>query len=447
MGRAVTTLAIALVVGCSGGAASPDGGPPAGADAVSPPVVCTGNCRYVRAGATGQGTSWGDAFGELPASLERGSIYFIAAGSYPAYTFDDPDGAPIRVLRATAADHGDDAGWVPADADGAAVFGPIAFTTSDYELDGRGALTVRATFEGSVASIDADRVTLRGCELDGAFAMSGGQHTAGACTLLEVGGDDVTIANNVMHDAADDGVAMSGSRITFSGNTVHALHGCGTDGGCGPCYNGHSDGLELYAVKDSTFDGNYLHHVSSTATVFFGNWADELGNGPADYCTNVTMTNNVFYSPDTGFAVYFEDVDGLAFANNVVWGVRQGAYGGLAIGQHVRALDMSNNIILSVNYAHLQATHDPSEHRGDHNLFAVELGQWPARAEDVIANDPGFTAIPAGDGGDVPGAAAIDFTPTAASPAKGRGTTGPGIPVVDMFGTARGNPPTIGAIE
>ena len=422
--------------------ASPDAG-----DAAIPPVDCMGSCRYVREGATGAGTSWDDALGTLPAALERGKVYLVAAGTYAGYRFDDAAGPKTRVVRATEADHGDAPGWLPAYGMGVATFGPLVFQTSDWELDGKGALVVKGTFQSTTVDIEGDRVTVRGVEIDGAFALSAGKHTGGSCTLMNIGADDVVVDACHMHDAADDGVSISGRNVLFTRNHVHALHGCGTDGACGPCYNGHSDGLELYAVKDSSFSQNYVHHVKSTAAVFFGNWADELGMGPADYCENVTFTNNVFYSPDTGFAVYFEDVKGLSFANNVVWGVRQGAYGGLAIGTHVTSLDMVNNVILSVNTAHLGSAYNGTEHRGDYNAYGVALGQWPTQTHDFVAADPQFVGIPSITGMDVPGAVATDFAPKPTSPLLAKGTTGGKVPTTDFAGKVRGNPPTVGAFE
>jgi hypothetical protein len=38
---------------------------------------------------------------------------------------------------------------------------------------------------------------------------------------------------------ADDGIDMGGRFHTLKGNKIHTLHGCGTDGACGNCYNGH----------------------------------------------------------------------------------------------------------------------------------------------------------------------------------------------------------------
>lgn len=422
-------------------------------DTGNPMTVCEGDCVFVRAGADGSGADWDDALPELPAALERGRIYFIAGGTYPGHTFDDPpsDGAMIRVLRATDGDHGTDAGWQASYASDPAVFGPLAFLSSEIELDGRGNTRIVGEYEGTVVDIGADAVILRGCELDGNFQESDGNQTDGACTGLNISGDDIVVAGNEIHDAADDGVSIAGSRgLSFEGNSVHALHGCGTDGECGPCYNGHSDGIELYDVHDSALVGNLVYDVASTSAVFFGNWADELGNGADEYCENILLANNLLYSPETGFVAYIEDSRGIQLFHNVLWGLHQGAYGGLSIGTNVADLELYNNAILSINYTHIGGEHDAAEHRGDYNLFGIALGQWPEQAHDVIAEDPAFAGIAAVDGPAVEDPSPEDFAPADGSAMLGAGYPGDDtivLPTSDYFGDARGNPPSIGAIE
>ncbi len=415
---------------------------------------CDGNCYYVRADATGanDGSSWDDAYTELPQTLVRGHVYFVAAGDYPGYTFDDAESGALRiqVLRAMVYDHGDGAGWQAEYEAGEAVFGELEFETGAYDFDGRSALRAVGSLRGTVVRIDGNGVNFRGVDVDGAFAESGGQHSAGACTGMNVSGDDVVVFRTRVHDAADDGVVVGGNtNFTFEANEIDSLHGCGTDGGCGLCDNGHSDGLEIYAVTNSRFVGNYAHDIASTSTFFFGNWADELGDGPNDYCENILIANNVLYNPETGFVIYLEDVRGVSLFHNTIWGQHQGAYGGLAVGVNVTGLVMVNNAILSVNYAHLMSTFDPAEHRGDYNLFGKSVGQWEEAAHDIVDNDPVFLGIGDGDAPKKDGAIAADFVPLAASPLKGAGTsdTAYALPATDFAGAVRGSPPTIGAFE
>jgi hypothetical protein len=444
-----------------------DAPPPDGAELPGdlPPDVatetaqeCDGNCRYVREGAGGSndGSDWTNAWTQLPDALARGTIYFIADGHYPGYTFDDEASGSdaITVVRATGAAHGTDAGWEIGFGEGRAVFGPLVFTAPYTIFDGREGRGIEAVggYQDAVVSIGADNVTVRNVEMNGNFTTdAGGYHVDGVCTGLDISASNVTVSGCEIHDAADDGVSISGSRhVDFSGNVVHRLHGCGTDGGCGPCYNGHSDGLEIYNVKDSSFTGNLVYDVRSTSTFFFGNWADSLGGGPDEYCGNITMANNILYSPDTGFVAYIQDVAGVKVFSNVFWGLRQGRYGGLSIGLHVTDMDMFNNVILSLNNEHVGGTYDAANHRHDYNLIGVSLGQIPEGPHDIVNPDPGFTAIPAMDGPAVADPPPESFALAAGSPCIDAGYPGDAsilIPATDFFGSARDSSPDIGAVE
>jgi hypothetical protein len=97
---------------------------------------------YVRAGATGNGTGadWSNAYPQLPNVLGRGHTYYVADGTYPGYTFDDPVNGTlsITIKKATTEDHGSDLGWSSAYGDGQAVFsGTLTFLSSYWVLDGQ----------------------------------------------------------------------------------------------------------------------------------------------------------------------------------------------------------------------------------------------------------------------------------------------------------------------
>jgi hypothetical protein len=408
-------------------------------------------CAYVRADAPagGDGASWATAWQALPDALDRGTQYFVAAGQYPGYVFDDAasGSTPITVVAATTADHGADAGWDDAYA-GTADLGPVVVATPYHVLDGRGGrLHVVGEFQGTALVISADDNIVRSLDVDGDFQADGaGQHVGGACTAMDISADNVTVAFSNIHDAADDGVMMSGTDgLVFEGNVVHRLHGCGTDGGCGPCFNGHSDGLEMFDVTTSVVRRNLIYDINSTATVFFGNW------GTTDeYNEDLTIENNLFYAPEVGLVVYLHYARRIRFLHNVVWGAHQGSYGGLSVGPEVTDLDLYNNILLDINLAHTGGVYDPAQHRGDHNIIGVDNGQWPMQPADILAPDPGFAGIP-----DVDGASVIDPTPELfallpGSPAIDAGVTtvnGVTLPTTDFFGNQRDSMPDLGAIE
>lgn len=444
--------------GGSGGTAGNGGSGGASGSGGAPPVPCDDTCHFVREGAGGNqdGSDWTDAFTQLPDTLQRGHRYFVADGDYPEYTFDDPaDGdALITIVKATGDDHGTDAGWAGEHGDGRARFGPLAFTQPYYLFDGAvaGGFEAVAGYQGSAVEIDTDHVTLRAVDVNGDFgADAGGYHDRGACTGLSISGSYVAIESCEIHAAADDGVSISGSdHVEFRGNTVHALHACGTDGGCGPCYNGHSDGIETYNVKSSAFVGNFIHDVNSTATFFFGNWADTLGNGPSEYCEDILLANNIFYAPEVGLVAYIQDVVGIRVFHNVFWGLRQGGYGGLSVGPNVTDLWLYNNIILSINTAHTGGGFDSAQHHSDYNLYGVSLGQWTDGPNARVAADPGFVNIPDMSGPAVSDPQPGDFALTDSSPAFNAGFSGDAslvLPADDFFGTSRDSSPDMGAVE
>ena len=116
---------------------------------------------------------------------------------------------------------------------------------------------------------------------------------------------------------------------------------------------------------------------------------------------------------------------------------------------NVSGLDLVNNAILSVNYAHLGSTFDAAEHRGDYNLFGKSLGQWQDAAHDRVANDPGFVGIGNGDAPKLEGAAPPISRPKRRVCSRAAGTSDATVtlPTHDFSGAPRGSPPTIGAFE
>ena len=97
--------------------------------------------HFVLAGALGNksGNDWTNAYTTLPATLIRGDIYYIGAGSYPAYTFDDPHSGTtfITIKKATVADHGTDVGWQASYAAQAVFQSTLHFSNGYYVFDGQ----------------------------------------------------------------------------------------------------------------------------------------------------------------------------------------------------------------------------------------------------------------------------------------------------------------------
>src|SRR5579863_1637140 len=79
------------------------------------PGLAVAACHVVKEGGSGRadGSNWNNALPDLPSSLTRGDVYVLAAGSYGAHHFNDPDDGnkQIEVRAATMASHCSDIGW------------------------------------------------------------------------------------------------------------------------------------------------------------------------------------------------------------------------------------------------------------------------------------------------------------------------------------------------
>lgn len=291
---------------------------------------------------------------------------------------------------------------------------------------------------GHVSEIsNSSNITISNSDFDGQ-AVDGGP--TGACTGVHIGdGTNVYLTNNVYHDISDDGIEVhDGNGIYVTGCTIRRLIAVGTDGngGSGPCYNGHSDGMELSGITTGVFDGNLIYDVRSTSAIFFGNW------GPTN--SDMTFKNNLFYTPEAGFSAYFNYVDGLEVYNNVFW---QGVYGGVAVNANtVTNMVARNNIVHSWNFNHHGYSQN-SEQDIDYSVIGVSGSGYTPNTNDVVDSDPDFSGIPAIGGAADRTVDASDFELQLGSSAIDAGTAGVGVPPTDYYGNSRDASPDIGAIE
>lgn len=386
------------------------------------------------------GLNWSQAWRQLPATLERGATYYLAGGSYSTLSVSNtPSGTElITIKKATTHDHGTNTGWQSTFGTTEAVFPGSTFINTSYvTLDGQMENAIRIEWNpsggigGRVLEIqDSQHLAVKYCEIDGRYAEQNGSQTAGACTLVNLlDSSDITIDHSIMHDAADDGMQIHHcSELNITYNEIYNLHGCGTDGNCGPCYNGHSDGIELFHVDNSEFIGNFIHNVSSTSSFF------PLG-GTA-HSSNLTLANNIFYNNNnTGFVAYIHAIDGIRIYNNVFWGQASGRYGGLALGNNLTNMEMYNNVILSVNYSHMGASFNAVEHVGDYNIIGVDISEYPESTHDQIVSNPGFIMINGASGPLVGNVVKEDFMLNDGSPCINTGTAVSNTS--DILGTLR----------
>ena len=116
----------------------------------------------------------------------------------------------------------------------------------------------------------------------------------------------------------------------------------------------------------------------------------------AGYNTNVKIENNILMTRESGFVVYFFDADGVVMANNILW---PGTFGGLAMGDNLYNIQVANNVLHSINFAHSGVPYNPSQHQFQNNLIGTTAHQSTPLAisggfNNFIERNPRFANIP-----------------------------------------------------
>jgi hypothetical protein len=230
---------------------------------------------YVRKGASGAGTSWTDAYGELSRvswTGMSGSTLWIAAGSYTT-GLPNLGTANVTIKRATVASHGTSTGWSDS-YDGQVTVTPsygsgflvINSSASGTVVDGAGyapwkfrVAGVRG-YNGMLQNDGADNVVLRGVEFDGLAEStpSGGPEDG----LRWMGGKNAVIEHNFIHDYQQVGGA-------------------------------HNDGVQAPSCTNITFRYNFFKN--NGMHLFLGDY-----NWGSQYCNGITINHNVFYNDPNG---------------------------------------------------------------------------------------------------------------------------------------------------
>ncbi|MFO7933455.1 MAG: chitobiase/beta-hexosaminidase C-terminal domain-containing protein [Bacteroidales bacterium] len=190
---------------------------------------------------------------------------------------------------------------------------------------------------------------------------------------------------------------------------------------------------EISGSSDVLIEGNLLYDIQSTSCLILGNWGGLV--------KNLTLQNNIFYSPATGFVLYIHYADSVRLYNNVFWKSR---YGGLALGRDVTNLHAYNNIMQSINLNHAGIGFDPENHHFDYNIIAQKNQGMPLQEHDIFVLDPGFSGIPpADDPQTFTGVTAGMFSLLPYSPAIDAAFVDDYTPITDYYDSARVDYPDV----
>jgi hypothetical protein len=181
--------------------------------------------HYVRQGASGSGADWSSALGNLPSSLNRGDVYYIAGGSYGNYNFQNAGGTGlVTVKKATVADHGTATGWSDSYASGQAIFTGWNIYISNLLIDGQTGggpgqwesghgIAVRNQADHLLygGSTNVSNVTIKHVEIDGVTNAAGDRDA-----IYFLGGfSSFTMSYIYLHDIGCDIAQIQGSISNF----------------------------------------------------------------------------------------------------------------------------------------------------------------------------------------------------------------------------------------
>lgn len=349
--------------------------------------------HYIRDGGTastsgtGSCTGWdtASACDTLPATLVRGDTYYIADGTYAAYTFSTANSGTtvITVKKATAADHGTDTNWVSTYGDGQADFtGGWQIYTDYYVFNGQSRNSNWRT-----GAVDQYGFKVANTRIDNG-AGTGGDNLTFNYIDFHGGGRDTGDGDDVIYDL------VGGTNITFqycalrdSDRTIFLTRGTPTNWLIEYSYiarNASSAAIhgEIHSSTSSsnfTWRYNVIEDPEGTAV-----WAF-INDGTADnwyIYGNVIFHSSSYNREGISGVMYVANdasndntLNGLRFYNNTIWNI-QGLWSGVVIQQGTD--DLVYNNIWSQS-----ATPNNSGGTYNYNTYYATTTQFDSNAQTV----------------------------------------------------------------
>lgn len=316
-------------------------------------------CRYVRAGATGTGLDWSNAYGALPTVPVRGTTYFIADGSYPGRTLNQAavGNTLITIKKAISSDHGTSTGWQEDYGDGQATFtNGFEINSSYWIIDGQtggGAnnwdrnfgfkiietsddtALIRIGYDGTANNISISHVAMQG---KGSVSAQGGSYSNDGLALWGVSG--ITLSYFHMKGIGRGPFFVSAKDVVIEHGWVESFFGSA---------DVHSEIASIWGfdgnVGDITFRYNLFTDVQSTGGLMWDN-----SSNPSSH---MYVYGNVFYKPTTA-----------------VWSRANGVIGGWTSNSEFHNAIVYNNTFININQQSLSTLPQvASGNRAFNNIF------------------------------------------------------------------------------
>ncbi len=277
---------------------------------VRPQGTCTSSC-----------TTWTNAYGALPTTLERGSTYYVADGdnsSYGSYTFTGSGTGVITIKKATADSHGTSTGWVNSYGDGVATFGTLTFNNTGYiTIDGQQERGIRIPHNSdctqSMVIYNGETINLRNIEIVGPgqshkYAKCNGE-TAGI--YMPAGNyitKNLTLHNVDIHDTSALMWVGNSDNMTIQYSELYNSGSGNEDDGVPNSGNFmHSNMIYIDKTSNFTFRYNNVYNYLSTGLYaayqensypgwkIYGNIVHDSMPGFMSRPVGALIYNNTFY--------------------------------------------------------------------------------------------------------------------------------------------------------
>jgi hypothetical protein len=306
-------------------------------------------CHTVAPSGSGSktGADWNNAYAGIPSTLVRGDVYYLADGSYPAYTFSSGGSGTtaIEIRKAQSYDNCTSTGWntsTMGSSQARFVGDPALSVTGPYfTMNGNGKTTAAGCGGGPGTTVISEPPTPSDC---GIALVGSGNQNGGATNIVNIRSSNLTL-NYI--------------ELVGSGNNANDLEIFGAGGG------GYLTITHMYGRNSGCV---YVQDVGTNSTIdhsYF--WGTEVYGAPGG-ChgqaefenggTNNGVRSNNVYRDITGTAVWtFAAGAGTnnnwQFYNNVVFfSSPKNSFGGLSDA----VLDCINSGVMCTNFTFVQNT-------------------------------------------------------------------------------------------
>jgi hypothetical protein len=312
-------------------------------------------CHTVTPSGSGSqtGADWNNAYAGIPATLTRGDIYYLADGSYPAYTFSEGASGTttVELRKAQSYDNCTATGWsTGAMGSAQAKFSgnpAIRVNGPYFTMNGNGNSTASGCGGAPGTSVTSEPPTPSDCGIS--LAGSGGT-TSGALNVISLGSSNAKFNYVELVASGTNNIGGSGSLEVFgagSGGYLTITHMYARNSGC------------VYVQDIGT--NSLIDHSYFWGTEVYGAPGSEACHGQAEFesgGTNNGVRSDNVYRDITGTAVWtFAAGAGTnnnwQFYNNVVFfSSPQNSFGGLTDA----VLDCINSGVECTNFTFVQNT-------------------------------------------------------------------------------------------